>query len=357
MRKTGPPSEAVACADIATTLGEARLALVYMGEENEHFKTFQESAGHPSVADNFKFLHTDAACAAEYGATADAAVLFRNFDESPVVAPAEWQADKLVDFMQANSTPRFITFSEDYIEPIFGHRRAAIILFTEETDSVPQQAFKEASENMQGEILFVQSGVSDGIQSRLAEFIGVTKADLPTVRIIDPANEMRKFKYDGDLSSITFDQVKTYVHDFKAGNLRSFLKSEPIPATQDEAVHVVVGDSFNDVVKDPTKDVLVKFYAPWCGHCKKLAPVWDELAEHTKDIDDLIIAKFDATVNEAEGVDIRGYPTLIWYPKDNKKGVNYEGDREVEGFKNFLHENSASYKASGKHNPEKHTEL
>lgn len=51
---------------------------------------------------------------------------------------------------------------------------------------------------------------------------------------------------------------------------------------------------------DNTKDVLVKYYAPWCGHCKKLAPIWEELGTLYKDNKDLVIAKFDATTNEAD---------------------------------------------------------
>ena len=61
----------------------------------------------------------------------------------------------------------------------------------------------------------------------------------------------------------------------------------------------------------------------------------------------------DATANEAEGVNIRGFPTLIFYPKDNKEGVEYDGDRDLESFKEWLGKHSSVYKAA----LQKHDEL
>lgn len=57
------------------------------------------------------------------------------------------------------------------------------------------------------------------------------------------------------------------------------MKSEEIPADNSAPVKVVVGKQFDEIVLDETKDVLVEFYAPWCGHCKALEPKYDELAK------------------------------------------------------------------------------
>jgi protein disulfide isomerase len=172
----------------------------------------------------------------------------------------------------------------------------------------------------------------------------VTEEDLPSLRLIDPQDSMLKYIYEGDIASLSVADIEAYVQSFKDGKLEPHLKSEPIPENND-ALTILVGKNWADIVNDRSKDVLVKYYAPWCGHCKALAPTWDDLAMHVKDIDDLVIAKFDATANEVAGLEIRGYPTLKFYPKDNKDGVDYTGGRELDEFKAWLSENSSAYQA------------
>jgi protein disulfide-isomerase A1 len=72
---------------------------------------------------------------------------------------------------------------------------------------------------------------------------------------------------------------------------------------------VLVASNHDEAVYDKSKDTLVMYYAPWCGHCKKLAPVWKELAKEMQG-SDVVIAKMDSTENELKDLKIKGFPTL-----------------------------------------------
>ena len=54
--------------------------------------------------------------------------------------------------------------------------------------------------------------------------------------------------------------------------------------------------------------------APWCTHCKEMAPAWEALAEKYRDHADIIVAELDATANELEAFPVHGFPTLKYFP-------------------------------------------
>lgn len=75
------------------------------------------------------------------------------------------------------------------------------------------------------------------------------------------------------------ESLQTFVQNVLDDKLEPYLKSEAIPETNDAPVKVAVAKNFDDVVVNNDKDTLIEFYAPWCGHCKKLTPIYDELGE------------------------------------------------------------------------------
>jgi len=320
------------------------LNAVYYGEKSgANYDAFM-GAAKDSANEKFVFWNTGAECADKVGAAANGVAIKRTFDEPNVVYSGEWNTAALSTWMTGNSVPTLFEFGEDYIEPIFAKRNPAIILFTDEKDTKYQAEFAKAANNLKGKILMSYSGVTAGIQERLAEFIGVTKADLPTLRLIAPEANLQKYVWEGKVADLTEANVSEFYQSFKDGKLVAHRKSEEVPEKNDGPVMKLVGKNFKGIVEDPTKDVFVKYYAPWCGHCKTIAPKWVELGEHVKG-SNVIMAEFDATLNEVEGVEIKGYPTLKFYPADNKAGVDYSDGREVADIKKWLAKNSAAYKA------------
>merc|ERR1712227_645559 len=144
-------------------------------------------------------------------------------------------------------------------------------------------------------------------------------------------------KYKPESNSLEEANVRKFVSGFLEGTLKQHLLSEDIPEDWDkEPVKVLVGKNFDEVAKDAAKHVLVEFYAPWCGHCKQLAPTWDKLGEKYKDSEDIVIAKMDSTANELEDIKIQGFPTIKLFKKGDNKVVDYNGERTLEGFTKFL---------------------
>jgi protein disulfide-isomerase A6 len=121
-------------------------------------------------------------------------------------------------------------------------------------------------------------------------------------------------------------------------------------ATARSAVIDLTPANFDKVVLKSGKPTLVEFFAPWCGHCKNLAPVYEELAlafEHAKD--KVQIAKVDADAERELGkrFGIQGFPTLKYFDGKSDKPEEYKSGRDLESLTQFLTE-KAEVKAKKK---------
>uniref|UniRef100_A0A674ERX7 Protein disulfide-isomerase n=1 Tax=Salmo trutta TaxID=8032 RepID=A0A674ERX7_SALTR len=268
-------------------------------------------------------------------------VLFKKFDEGRVdLSVSEEEKvgeEELTVFIRTNSLELVIEFNEQNADKIFGSKvHSHSLLFINSTVQEQKNLLTEyrtAAKDFKGKVLFIIIDVT-GPVSHVLKYFGLSEGDAPAVRIIN-TDTTKKFALIGQITAAT---LQTFCQGVLDGTVKSHLLSEEVPEDWDKGpVKVLVGKNFEAVALDNDKNVFVEFYAPWCGHCKELAPVWEKLAEKYADRDDIIIAKMDATTNEVEGVSVSGFPTLRYYPAgEDSKVVEYSGTRDLETFAMFL---------------------
>jgi len=144
----------------------------------------------------------------------------------------------------------------------------------------------------------------------------------------------QKYKMSDDF---TYEALEEFARNVAKGVVEPYLKSEAVPE-QTGDVKILVAKNFDEIVNDNSKDVLIEFYAPWCGHCKSLAPKYDELAKKLRKESNIVIAKMDATENDVpKQYEVQGFPTIYFAPKNSKNNPRkFEGGREVDDFIKYL---------------------
>lgn len=335
-KKTGPASKEITeVADFEKFQKKSvAVLLVYPEGDTKTVDKYQTVAAN---YDDLAFAHTSSSEIKEtLGLTKDiGVVVFRDFDDG--IKKKEFKGfypEDVKEFIDDVKFPLVMEFNQQAAERIFGGEKSAIIFFADKPNEELLNNFRELAKTYKSEILFSHSKISQDLGARLAEYIGITAADENSARIVKFAGgNLNKYKCDGNDRS----SLEKCLKDFKTGSLEAYYKSEPTPASNDEPVKIITGNTFRDLVIDSDKHVLLEVYAPWCGHCKQLAPIYDELAKKLQGINDIVIAKMDGTANEYAGLNVQGFPTLKFYKKGKKSSpMDFSGDRTVDGFIKFL---------------------
>jgi len=157
--------------------------------------------------------------------------------------------------------------------------------------------------------------------------------------------DMAKYKPE-DETNLDPLAVSAFVQGVLDGKVKQHLLSQELPEDWDKTpVKTLVASNFDEIAFDKSKSVLVEFYAPWCGHCKQLVPIYDQLGESFKDNAEVVVAKLDATANELEHTKVGSFPTIKLYKKGTNEVVEYNGERTFEGMKKFVESNGEYGKA------------
>ena len=341
-KKTGPATKSLKTVEeVEKFQKDNDVVLVYFGDNKADIEEFTKVA---RKNEDFPFAVVEAQDVIKKFSKAGTVVLFKNFDEKKREL-TEVKEKAIDEFIDKYSSPKVMKFDEKAAQIIFGKSLPAIMLYASEKSdkwSEYQKLMTSVSEKLGGKLKVVLTDIKEGMAARLAEYIGIKESELPSVRIADTRGDFKKYNMEGEINE---KNILKFVEDWENKKLKPHLKTAEEPKENNGDVFVVVGKTFQKEVIDNDKDVMLLFYAPWCGHCKALHPKYEEVAKKLKEKNPkLRLAKIDATENEVESVSISGFPTVKFYPGDkkDKAPLDYNGDRSVEDIIKFIKTNAAT---------------
>ncbi|KAI0338048.1 protein disulfide isomerase [Trametopsis cervina] len=180
---------------------------------------------------------------------------------------------------------------------------------------------------------------ADGVGKSLGQKYGVK--GYPTLKWFDAeGNDVAKYEGGREV-----EDLAKYVT--QQSGVKSNIKPPPPPAWKVLDTH-----SFDEVALDPTKDVIVTFTAPWCGHCKALKPAYAKVAQDFANEPNVVVADVDADAASnrplAEKYGIQSFPTIKFFPKHDKENPkNYDGGRTEEDIVEFLNKQAGTHRTPG----------
>lgn len=153
---------------------------------------------------------------------------------------------------------------------------------------------------------------------------------------------VHNFERDGLIEFLFNDMdLDVFFKKWIDGDLESTKLSQEAPVPNNGALTVITGNTFEDIVFDKTKNVLVKFYAPWCGYSQAMAKMYEEVSEIFKSVDNMVIGEIDVTSNESP-FEVDHFPMIYLFPAntDDTDGILYDGPTTKVDITKFVKKNS-----------------
>lgn len=276
--------------------------------------------------------------------------VLRTFEEPVVVLDAPLTVDGVVTFALAHRRPALLAFGPTTAQSVLQSPYQVLCFATQEEMVGLQPVLKRAAEALRGEqVLFVTVAADQGNETaQVFHFFGVANDTAPTIRGFTNIDGKTTKLKPVDPADISEGALVAFGRSVLNATAKAYYMSQPPPASNDGPVTVVTGDTFDSLVLDPTRDVLLEVYAPWCAHCKALEPVYERLARRFRRIDSVVVTKMDGTANEhpALASAVQGYPAILLFPATGNaslaKGapVPYDGARTVPALTKWLKANT-----------------
>ena len=202
-----------------------------------------------------------------------AIIVKNNWDAKPHILKTELKEENIKKFIQEKTVSPVLSFTQKTIQKVIGKFTPAMILFKENEGNNTKlvEDYKKVALELRGErAYFIMSDIKEGLSQVMGDYLGVRAKDMPVVYILNPDGAAKKYIMKKEKYQMNYSGMKSFFEDWKNNKVDMSPKSQKVPEKQEGPVFTLVADNFEKEVLKSGKDVLVKFFTPWCGHCMEV---------------------------------------------------------------------------------------
>ncbi|EOY26799.1 PDI-like 1-6 isoform 1 [Theobroma cacao] len=263
--------------------------------------------------------------------------IVKNEPERYTVYEGTFETESILQFLDYNKFPLVTKLTElnsvrVYSSPI----KLQVYVFAKADDfKTLLEPLQDVARKFTKKVMFMYIDIMDeNLAKPFLTLFGLEEAKNTLVTAFDNKGSS-KFLLQSDP---TPSNIEEFCSGLLHGSISTYFKSQPIPDNKNASVLAVVGKTFDDLVLNSPKNVLLEVYTPWCINCETTSKQVEKLAKHFKGVHNLVFAKIDASANEHPKLQVDDYPTLLLYKAGDKnnpiKLSTKSGSKELAAFIN-----------------------
>lgn len=228
-----------------------------------------------------------------------------------------FKVDKILQFLDDNKFPLVTILTELNSPSVYSSSNKLQVYVFAEADDLKKllEPVQNVARKFKSKIMFVFVDVKEeNLAKPFLTLFGLEESEDTVVTAFD---YKISFKYLLE-SDPTPAKIEEFCSGILHGTLSPFYKSQPIPDKKEALILTIVGKTFDDLVLSSPKNIILEVHTPWCFSCETTSKQVEKLAKHFKGMENLIFARIDVSANEHPKLQVDDYPTLLFYPADDK---------------------------------------
>lgn len=227
------------------------------------------------------------------------------------------KVDNILQFLDDNKFPLVTQLTEINSARVHSSSNKLQVYVFAEADDLKNliEPFQDVARKFKSKIMFIFVDIK--VENLAKPFLTLFGLEESEDTVVTAFNYKISSKYLLE-SYPTPTKIEEFCLGILDGTLSPFYKSQSIPDNNAASILTIVGKTFDDLILSSPKNILLEVHTPWCFSCETTSKQIEKLVKHFKGLEHLTFARIDASANEHPKLEVNDYPTLLFYPGDDK---------------------------------------